>query len=74
MAGAVTAGAIGLHQLYELWSKNFPDIQYEGEDEFKADLVRTGNLQQFLKQDPATAEAMMTSVDDLSEIVDKVNK
>jgi len=36
--------------------------------------VRTGNLQQFLKQDPATAEAMMTSVDDLSEIVDKVNK
>jgi hypothetical protein len=75
MAGAVTAGAIGIHQLYELWCENYPDIQYKDEAEFKADLVKTANLQQFLKQDAVTGEAMMTVAgDNLESIVDGVNK
>jgi hypothetical protein len=75
MAGAVTAGAIGIKQLYALWSKNFPDIQYKDENEFKADLVKTANLQQFLKQDAATGEDRMSAAgDNLESIIDEVNK
>jgi hypothetical protein len=75
MSGAVTSGCIGIHQLYEMWNKNYSDIQYESEDAFKADLVRTGNLLQFIKQDPVTGEELMMGAgDNLESIVDDVNK
>jgi len=75
MAGAVTSGCIGIHQLYEMWNQNYSDIQYESEDAFKADLVRTANLQQFLKQDSAVGEELITAAGDNPEdIIDSVNK
>lgn len=75
IGGLMTTGAGGIHAAYELWSMNYPDIQYKDEAEFKADLVKTANLQQFLKQDAVTGEAMMTEAgDNLESIVDDVNK
>jgi len=75
MAAGVTSGSIGIHQLYSLWNENYPDIQYKDESEFKADLVKTANLQQFLKQDATVGEEMLTVAGDNPEsIVDDVNK
>jgi hypothetical protein len=75
MSGAVTSGCIGIHQLYEMWNKNYSDIQYESEDSFKADLVKTANLQQFLKQDSVTGEELIQAAGDTPEsIIDSVNK
>jgi len=70
----VANGAIGINQLYQLWQQHFPEIAVGTLDEFKAELVKTGNLQQFIKQDYATGELIMTAAGGAKEVIDRVVK
>ena len=74
VSAGVTSGAIGIKQLYQLWQLNFPDVTVGTEDEFKQELVKTGNLQQFLKQDYATGEAMIEAAGSTAGVIDRVVK
>jgi len=71
---AVTSGAIGIHQLYQLWQQYYPEIEIGTEDEFKAELVKTGNLQQFIKMDYATGETVLTAAGGEKEVIDRTVK
>lgn len=70
----LASGAIGMNQLYQLWKQNFPEIDVGTEAQFKAELVKTGNLQQFLKQDYATGEEAITAAGSYEGVIDRTVK
>jgi hypothetical protein len=74
ISGAVTAASIGISQLYQLWKNYYPDLDMGTEEEFKAELVKTGNLQQFLKSDYATGETIMTAAGGEAEVINRTVK
>lgn len=73
MSQATTAGSIGIHQLYKLWTEFYPDV-VTTEDEFKAELVKNANLQQFIKQDYSTGETLLENAGGEKEVIDRVIK
>jgi len=74
VSALVTSGGVGIKQLYQLWKTNYPELEYGTEEEFKAELVKNANLQQFLKQDYATGESMIEAAGSEANVINNVNK
>lgn len=74
VAVAAKAGALGIHQLYQLWKNYYPDLDYGTEDKFKAELVKMGNLQQFMLMDYASGESVLTAAGGEKEAIDRTVK
>lgn len=74
MASAMASGAIGISQVYQLWQAYYPELTYGTIEEFKAELVKTGNLMQFIKQDYATGETVIEAAGSLANVVNRTVK
>lgn len=70
----LTSGGVGVAQLYELWKSTYPDLHVGTIEEFKAELVKAANLQQFIKQDYAAGEEAISAAGSYESVIDKVVK
>jgi len=69
------SGALGIEMMYKLYQQNYPDIAPLTLEDFKKDLIRAGNLMQFMKQDYATGESMIDSMGgDEDKLIDETIK
>lgn len=74
LSAGLSSGAIGISQLYQLWKATYPEINLGTEDEFKAELIKTGNLMQFIKMDYATGETVIGAAGNEADVINKTNK
>jgi len=70
----LSSGAVGISQLYQLWQETFPEIEVGTEEEFKEELVKSGNLQQFIRSDYATGELLMSAAGSAADVINRVMK
>jgi hypothetical protein len=77
LSSGISSGALGINQLYQLWKEMYPALDHGTIEEFKRDLVRTANHQQFAKMDYATGENRIDMVGgegNEEKIIDEVVK